>query len=226
MSRKQKEHPRRRGRELALQALVSLEPPNPGLGAMLYRMRERALVAEAEAALADGRKEDARAAADALLVLDKGHAAGKLFVKILDGVEPPPPPPTTEERAELEAIRGGPDELDFADVLVRGVADHRDAIDKTIADSSTNWKVQRMAIVDRNILRIGVFELVHLLDVPPRVTLNEAIEIGKRYGTGDTGAFVNGILDKIAQTARPHAASTSAPASAAPGKAGDGPTEP
>lgn len=203
MSRGRREHPRRRGRELALQALVSLEPPNPGIGAMLYRMRERALVAEVEAALADGRKDEARAAADALLVLDKGHEAGKLFVKVLDGSEPPPAPLGAEERAELEAIRGGNDELEFAETLVRGVSEHREAIDKVIADSSTNWKVQRMAIVDRNILRMGVFELTHMLDVPPRVALNEAIEIGKRYGTSDTSAFVNGILDKIAATVRP-----------------------
>ena len=52
--------------------------------------------------------------------------------------------------------------------------------------------------VDRNILRMGVFEIQHLQDIPPRVTLNEAIEIGKRYGTGESGAFINGILDKIA----------------------------
>ncbi|MCC6623097.1 MAG: transcription antitermination factor NusB [Deltaproteobacteria bacterium] len=113
-----------------------------------------------------------------------------------------PVPPNAAERAELEAIRGGAEELDFADTIVRGVTEHKDAIDKLIGDSSTNWKVGRMAVVDRNILRMGTFELAHLPDIPPRVTLNEAIEIGKRYGTQDTGAFVNGILDKIATAVR------------------------
>lgn len=199
---KKREHWRRRGRELALQALVSLEPPNPGTGAMLYRMRERALVAEAELALADGRKDDAQAAVVALLRLDPKHAQGKLFEGALAGTEPMPVPPNAAERAELEAIRGGAEELDFADTIVRGVTEHKDAIDKLIGDSSTNWKVGRMAVVDRNILRMGTFELAHLPDIPPRVTLNEAIEIGKRYGTQDTGAFVNGILDKIATAVR------------------------
>jgi len=199
---KKKEHWRRRGRELALQTLVSLEPPNPGMGAMLYRMRERALVAECELALADGRKDEARAALEALLVLDPKHAAGLAFEGALAGTEPMPVAPNVAERAELDAIRGGAEELGFADTIVRGVSEHKEAIDKLIAESSTNWKVGRMAVVDRNILRMGVFELAHMADIPPRVTLNEAIEIGKRYGTQDTGAFVNGILDKIATAVR------------------------
>ncbi|MFT5430157.1 MAG: N utilization substance protein B, partial [Myxococcota bacterium] len=70
-------------------------------------------------------------------------------------------------------------------------------IDKLITKASTNWKLERMALVDRNILRIATLELKHLTDIPPKVTLNEAIEIAKRYGTEDSGSFINGILDKI-----------------------------
>ncbi len=116
----------------------------------------------------------------------------------LAGKGPEPLTPSADERVELEAVRGASDELDFCDQLVRGVYEHKDAIDKLLQDSSTNWRVARMAMVDRNILRMGVFEIQHLQDIPPRVTLNEAIEIGKRYGTGESGAFITGILDKIA----------------------------
>ncbi len=87
----------------------------------------------------------------------------------------------------------------FVDRLVRGVMGHVTAIDEIVARSSLNWKLPRMGIVDRNILRLAAFELAFEPDVPSRVTLNEAIELAKRYGTEDSGAFVNGILDRIAQ---------------------------
>lgn len=189
---------RRRGRELALQALFSLDHQNPGLGATLYRIKERALVAEVECLAADGLKDDARATALALLQLDPKHPVALEVVAWLDGKGPVPLTPTAEERADLEAVRGGLDEIAFCEQLVKGVSEHKDTIDKLLQSSSTNWKVARMAVVDRNILRMGVYELQHLSDIPPRVTLNEAIEIGKRYGTTDSGAFINGILDKVA----------------------------
>lgn len=85
----------------------------------------------------------------------------------------------------------------FAEALVLGVRNHDERIDKLITKASTNWKLERMALVDRNILRIATLELKHLTDIPPKVTLNEAIEIAKRYGTEDSGSFINGILDKI-----------------------------
>lgn len=85
----------------------------------------------------------------------------------------------------------------FAEALVLGVREHDDEIDGYIQSASTNWKLERMAIVDRNILRIATFELRHLPDIPPKVSLNEAIEIAKRYGSEDSGSFINGILDKI-----------------------------
>jgi N utilization substance protein B len=89
------------------------------------------------------------------------------------------------------------DVAEFASVLVRGVSAHRDEIDHVIQESSRNWKLDRMARVDRNILRMAVFELMHLPEIPKKVTLNEAIEIGKRYGSEDSSAFINGILDHI-----------------------------
>ncbi len=86
---------------------------------------------------------------------------------------------------------------EFAEMLVNGVRDNDDEIDGFIQTASTNWKLERMAIVDRNILRIATFELRHLEEIPPKVSLNEAIEIAKRYGSEDSSSFINGILDKI-----------------------------
>lgn len=106
--------------------------------------------------------------------------------------------PKSEDEDLRELARGGEDVLRFAEQLVRGVSEHGDEIDALLGRCSTNWKVPRMAMVDRNILRMASFELVHLGDIPPKVTLNEAIEIAKRYGSEDSGAFINGILDRIA----------------------------
>jgi transcription antitermination protein NusB len=81
--------------------------------------------------------------------------------------------------------------------LVQGVGEQKEAIDHLIRDYAENWRIERMSGVDRNILRIAVFELVYCNDIPPRVAINEAIDLGKRYGTEESGAFINGILDSI-----------------------------
>lgn len=81
--------------------------------------------------------------------------------------------------------------------LVNGVQEHRATIDKVIEQFSSNWKLSRMSSVDRNILRIAVFELLYCADIPPKVSINEAIDVGKRFGTEESGAFINGILDSI-----------------------------
>jgi transcription antitermination protein NusB len=85
----------------------------------------------------------------------------------------------------------------LAEALVRGVARHRRAIDDTIEGVSINWRLDRMAKVDRNVLRLAVYELLET-DVPVKVVINEAIELGKKYGSESSGAFVNGLLDKVA----------------------------
>ena len=93
----------------------------------------------------------------------------------------------------------------FADELVRGVQSERAAIDELIQKSSTHWKLDRMARVDRNILRLAVYEILRRADVPVRVTLNEAIELGKKYGSEESSSFVNGVLDRIAHLELPGA---------------------
>ncbi len=81
--------------------------------------------------------------------------------------------------------------------LVQGVGEQKEAIDRLIKNYAENWRIERMSGVDRNILRVAVFELVYCSDIPPRVAINEAIDLGKQYGTEESGAFINGILDSI-----------------------------
>jgi len=87
----------------------------------------------------------------------------------------------------------------FTEELVNGVEEHLAALDGLIERVSINWRLDRMPRVDRNVLRIAVYELIHHEEVPVAVAINEAIEIGKRYGSEDSGAFINGILDRVAQ---------------------------
>ena len=87
--------------------------------------------------------------------------------------------------------------MDLAEALVRGVAENRRAVDDTIERISTNWRLDRMAKVDRNVLRLAVYELLRT-DVPVKVVINEAIELGKKFGSESSGAFVNGVLDRVA----------------------------
>ena len=103
---------------------------------------------------------------------------------------------TAEEHA------GQKDEVKaFAQFLLRGVRAHGEAIDSRIRAVARNWKIERMSRIDRNILRMATFELLFADDIPPKASLNEAIEIAKTYGTEDSGAFINGILDRISRDA-------------------------
>jgi len=89
---------------------------------------------------------------------------------------------------------------DFAEFLVLGVASKKDELDSVISKYADNWELDRMATIDRNILRIASFELLHSNQVPPKVAINEAIEMAKKFGDKDSGKFVNGILDKISKS--------------------------
>jgi len=86
----------------------------------------------------------------------------------------------------------------YADACVRGVLEAGALLDQQIAAASQNWRVERMARVDRNVLRLGTWELVHQANVPRAVVLDEAVELAKAYGTDDSSAFVNGVLNKVA----------------------------
>lgn len=86
---------------------------------------------------------------------------------------------------------------DFTGELIKGVIDNMAEIDGKIVEYATNWKIQRMAVVDRNILRLSCYELLFRQDIPPKVSINEAVELAKKYSGPEAGKFVNGILDKI-----------------------------
>lgn len=88
----------------------------------------------------------------------------------------------------------------FAERVVAGVLDKRKELDQLIGTYATNWKVSRMPIVDRNILRAGLYELFWMVDVPAKVTINEAVELAKGFGDEEASKFVNGILDKVLAT--------------------------
>ncbi len=125
--------------------------------------------------------------------------------------------PTTEQTGpdpdfwKLRAGAADPDELNplpargpiapkaraFAESLIQGVCLHQDAIDELITRLAKNYRLSRIAAVDRNILRLAVFEIVHTREVPPVVAINEAIELAKQFGSEDSGRFVNGLLDKV-----------------------------
>lgn len=91
------------------------------------------------------------------------------------------------------------EEVEFAQRLAMGVDAHLVRIDLLIEECSTNWRVRRMPVVDRNILRLASFELMECADIPATVSINEAVELAKRYGTRESRAFVNGIVDRIAR---------------------------
>jgi len=85
----------------------------------------------------------------------------------------------------------------FAEKLVQGVLERKKELDSLIGRYATNWKVSRMQVVDRNILRLGAYELLWLDDMPAKVTMNEAIELAKDFGDDEAAKFVNGVLDKV-----------------------------
>jgi N utilization substance protein B len=122
-------------------------------------------------------------AIDANPELPAPHALALYFEHLADGEDEDP------------AARSEPADRTYAETLVREVTARREELDELLGRVSRNWRVERMARVDRSILRLAVYELRHVPDVPARVTINEAIELAKRFGAAEAPPFVNGILD-------------------------------
>jgi N utilization substance protein B len=102
----------------------------------------------------------------------------------------------------VSEIRPSPAVVSYGSVLVEKVEAHIGEIDETISGASQHWRLERMAVTDRNILRIAVAELLYLAEVPARVVIDEAIELAKKYGDESSSRFVNGILDAVAKKHR------------------------
>lgn len=115
----------------------------------------------------------------AAIAVDKGGATWGQPVEL--------PPATADDLAVRE----------FADPLIQGTLQHRSELDEIIRKHARNWELHRIAAVDRNILRLAIYEMLHRDDIPPVVSINEAVDIAKKFSTQDSGKFVNGILDKV-----------------------------
>jgi len=135
--------------------------------------------------------------------MNSRHKARETALQILYNVDISQCTPAEALGIQLEAMRSGGGARRYCEALVSGVLAERRALDAIINESSDNWTVDRMPIVDRNILRIAVYEFMHLTDVPFKVVIDEAVELAKRYGSEESGAFVNGILDRARKCAQP-----------------------
>jgi N utilization substance protein B len=103
-----------------------------------------------------------------------------------------------DAKKHASKVFGAPlDARPFSTLLIEGTWRHRRQIDKLISGCSEHWSISRMSKVDRSILRMAVYELLYCDDIPPKVTLNEAIDLGKAYGSENSGSFINGILDAL-----------------------------
>lgn len=133
-----------------------------------------------------------------------GHRrkARELAVQILYQMEMKGAEPREVLGLFWEGQEANEESVKFSTDLVEGIYRNRVEIDQLIERHSLHWKMVRMTVVDRNILRLGVYELLYLHDVPTSVVLNEAIEIAKKFGTEDSSAFINGILDNVAKEVR------------------------
>jgi transcription antitermination factor NusB len=129
--------------------------------------------------------------------MGKRRRARELAIQVLFHMEYNPGDPGESFERVCESF-GPPKEVrSYSREVVKGVWENKTELDRWIRGSSKHWRVERMSRVDRNILRIAIYEVLHRKDVPPKVSIDEAVELGKRYGTEESGAFINGILDHI-----------------------------
>ncbi len=130
----------------------------------------------------------------------KRTQAREAVLKILYAIDiTKEPPETCINNFWLSQEEAKPEVRHFAEALVLGLCANKEEVDKVITECATNWELERMAVVDRNILRAATYELIFSGDIPPKVAINEAIDLAKKYGDNDSGKFVNGVLDKISK---------------------------
>jgi N utilization substance protein B len=127
-----------------------------------------------------------------------GREAALQMMYALDGVADPAAEAEPVIKHFWRELPGDVEGRDYADELVRGASEARARLDQLIRAASRHWRIERMSRVDRNILRLGVYELRECHDVPRPVVIDEAVELAKRYGSEGSSVFVNGVLDRIA----------------------------
>jgi transcription antitermination protein NusB len=126
------------------------------------------------------------------------HSGREAALQMLFQLEASSASPDATIELFWRTFEADPEGRPYADTIVRGVAEGLSVLDEKIAAASKNWRLERMSRVDRNLLRLGTWELVHRADVPRAVVLDEAVELAKSYGTEESSAFVNGVLDRVA----------------------------
>jgi N utilization substance protein B len=131
----------------------------------------------------------------------KAREVALQFLYQLDLMGEDDPKPHAEEFWSRHPVDAGT--RAFAEALVMGTKQNQAKIDGLIGQYAEHWDLPRMAVVDRNVLRLAIFELLWQPDVPPNVAINEAIEIAKKFGTQESSRFINGILDRIHKEFRP-----------------------
>ncbi|MGD9033674.1 MAG: transcription antitermination factor NusB [Desulfobacteraceae bacterium] len=123
--------------------------------------------------------------------------ARELAIKVLFHLEFTPGDPEEVFQLICENFGSSKSIRPFSRELVLGVCTHKKELDQLISRASEHWRLERMSRVDRTILRLGAFEILVMKDIPPKVSIDEAVELGKIYGTEDSGGFINGVLDNI-----------------------------
>lgn len=132
-----------------------------------------------------------------VLNMGKRRKSREMALQTLFQLECDPRDPLQAFDVLRECLRWPAGRAEFARMLVLGVCRRKSELDLLIRKASKHWRLERMAIVDRSILRLAVFELRYVADVPPKVAIDEAVELAKRFGTRESGAFINGVLDQI-----------------------------
>jgi transcription antitermination protein NusB len=131
------------------------------------------------------------------MIMSVRRRAREIALQVLYQLDIDPQDPRKVIALHWENFQPSEQAREFCLRLVEGVLQNQGEIDRLVEENSENWTLKRMAVVDRNILRLATFELRYCPDIPFKVTLNEAVELAKKFSADDSGAFINGILDKI-----------------------------
>jgi len=143
--------------------------------------------------------------------MGKRRRSRELAIKVLFHLEFSNDDPTAAFELICNNFGAAEDSKAFSKELVEGVCVHMKEVDELLSKASQHWRLERIAKVDRAILRVALYELLYRDDIPPKATINEAVDLGKKFCSEESGAFINGILDKIYHTLMPHRRSLDTP---------------